>query len=404
MGSYITLDLERFQIDWGKNFGFRNHSALFLATDWASATYYYADDVQEANPAYVRKLRDMVRRLDLLGHTIDACRQRYESATRDVQAEHPDVDLSFPTFCEALWSIDLSRSSLDAEREEDTERLYSLHLSEWSELAIAVFRQPKFREMAEVLTATIVHNDANVFDVISPYDVLRILAEDASKRDENVIWRVYDIIDGGYADEKDLHVGLAAEQRRLIVTEGSSDSSILEASLRQLFPDVAEFFDFVDMKEHYPFTGTGNLINFCKGLAKIRVLNKILFILDNDTVGRDAERRLRSLSLPENIRIMLLPELEELRYFRTMGPSGGAFEDVNGRACAIECFLDLSFGSGELPAVRWTSYSPVMNAYQGELVGKERFTKSFFENHAAGAYNVTKLTRLWEHIFRVCSV
>jgi hypothetical protein len=41
----------------------------------------------------------------------------------------------------------------------------------------------------------------------------------------------------------------------LIVTEGSSDTNILKKGLDMLYPDIADFFCFVDMKENYPFAG-----------------------------------------------------------------------------------------------------------------------------------------------------
>jgi hypothetical protein len=52
-----------------------------------------------------------------------------------------------------------------------------------------------------------------------------------------------------------------------------------------LYPDIADFFCFVDMKENYPFAGVGNLFNFCRGLTSIRIKNDILVIFDNDVAG-----------------------------------------------------------------------------------------------------------------------
>lgn len=257
--------------------------------------------------------------------------------------------------------------------------------------------------MAEALSAVAAVNDATLLEAISPYAVLRILAEDEVKREKAVVWRVEDIIRGGYVGRDEIFEDLPETERRLIVTEGSSDSSILQASLPLVAPDVADFFDFVDMKQNYPFTGTGNQVNFCKGLAKIRMQNRIVVVLDNDTAGREAEQKLRGLALPENIRVMVLPNLKEMRRFRTLGPSGAAEEDVNGRAVAIECFLDLAFGASEPPAVRWTAYNPALEAYQGELVAKDRYVRAFFKHHADAAYDVRRLTYLWKRILTVCT-
>src|SRR5450755_3941590 len=56
MGLLVSLGVGRLEIDWGKNEFFRNHSALFLPYDVRDAPYYYADDVVEQNPAFVRGL------------------------------------------------------------------------------------------------------------------------------------------------------------------------------------------------------------------------------------------------------------------------------------------------------------------------------------------------------------
>ena len=63
---------------------------------------------------------------------------------------------------------------------------------------------------------------------------------------------------------------LPQSDRFLIVTEGSSDGKILFHAIRLLRPEIADFFYFVDMEKGYPFTGTGNLLNFCRGLFENR--------------------------------------------------------------------------------------------------------------------------------------
>ena len=44
MGSMIHLTLGRITLDWGKNEGFTNHSALFRPGDLTQVPYYYAAD------------------------------------------------------------------------------------------------------------------------------------------------------------------------------------------------------------------------------------------------------------------------------------------------------------------------------------------------------------------------
>lgn len=56
----------------------------------------------------------------------------------------------------------------------------------------------------------------------------------------------------------------------MIVTEGSLDVHTLERNLARLFPDIADFFDFIEIKLENPFPGVGNLVTFSKGFSRIR--------------------------------------------------------------------------------------------------------------------------------------
>jgi hypothetical protein len=49
MGSMIYLSVGRLEVDWGKNFGFTDHSPLFQCTDLAQVPYYYVDEDDPQN-------------------------------------------------------------------------------------------------------------------------------------------------------------------------------------------------------------------------------------------------------------------------------------------------------------------------------------------------------------------
>jgi hypothetical protein len=179
--------------------------------------------------------------------------------------------------------------------------------------------------------------------------------------------------------------------------EGSTDSSILKKSLALLEPEVEDFFEFIDMKENYPFTGTGNVVNFCKGLAKIQTQRKVLIVLDNDTAGQEAYNRINEIDLPPDMKVVMLPNIRSR--FRTLGPTGKSFENINGRAVSIECFLDLHFDVKDEPKVRWTTYNKFVGAYQGELVDKDEYVKIFLKKAGCDKnYDVSKLMHLWQYL------
>lgn len=85
-----------------------------------------------------------------------------------------------------------------------------------------------------------------------------------------------------------------------------------------------------------------------------------------------------------------------------MGPNGEAMTDINGRAAAIECYLDLAFSRGRRdpePAVRWTAYNEGAQAYQGVLEFKEKYPKRFLNLRARDPdYNISKLDLVLGHI------
>jgi hypothetical protein len=110
------------------------------------------------------------------------------------------------------------------------------------------------------------------------------------------------------------------------------------------------------VEDRHPFSGTGNLAKFAEGLVKIDVQNQVLFVFDNDAEGRDAYQSLQRFTFPPNMRAMLLPDLDELRSFLARGPDGVSRVDINGRAAAIECYLDLRLKGRKPPQVTWTNY------------------------------------------------
>jgi hypothetical protein len=391
MGSIISLGVGHLEIDWGKNEFFRNHSKLFLKGDIHPAKYYYAEGHQDTKPAYVRSLRHVLKRLALLGYTSEGCRHLYEESLRDVPDYYPDPILSFDALARVLRLIEVDRVALPDDLGD-----YDL-----GEYAATILSDPEFCRVEPSLQS-LKSDDGTFFENLDPYIVLRLLADNESNLDRDVVWRFQDVLDGGWMDETGLWEGLADTDRYLVVTEGSSDSSILRAALPIVEPDVSDFFDFIDMAENYPFTGTGNLLRFCQGLASIKIQNKILVVLDNDTAGHDVLRRIKALSLPRNLRVTVLPKLDEMAQFRTLGPAGESLEDVNGKAVSIECFLDLTFGPNSPPSIRWTSFNSDLGTYQGELVNKAEYTRAFFRHVQDNSYDTTKLSHLWRFLLSSC--
>lgn len=398
MGSIISLSIDRFEIDWGKNNCFINHSRLFLPDDIGLAPYHYVDEDTELpfvleNKAYVRPLGSVVKRLELLGYTIKECRDMYDRLCTQIPEYHEKPDIDFDLFAKAV-------SSIDSEQFRLPDPYWEWDLGEY--VIKNILSDPEFTK-THAGFESLTREEGTFFENIDPYLTLRLLALNPANLNRLVVWRHADVVEGGWVEEDKLYEGLQEEDKYLIVTEGSTDTFILRKSLLSVQPEVADFFRFIDMKENYPFTGTGNLLRFCQGLAKINIQNKVVVIFDNDTAGRAAYEQVLKVSLPNSMTIMKLPSLPEFERIRTLGPSGEQIEDVNGRAVAIEAFLDLGFQRAEEPKVRWTSYDKTLGEYQGELIDKDSYVRIFSANMSSSTdYDLTKLSYLWKNILAGC--
>lgn len=394
MGSIITLGLDRLNLDWGKNGGFDNHSKLFLPGDIRSVTYYYAENEQEIKPGYARQLRSVVKRLELLGYTISKCKQSYQDLLKETHDWCSSPSISFDVFSRILKRVDVGRVQMP----EDIDNY------DFGELAAKILTDPEFVKESAKLKNFKKWDGEYFFGNLDPYLIIRLLAENPKNLDLDVVWRFCDVVEGGWVKQDALYEGLSNTDRYLVVTEGSSDAAILKKSLPKVAGDVADFFDFIDMSENYPFTGTGNVTRFVQGLAKIKIQNRILVVLDNDTAGHSALQTLQTLNLPSNIKITVLPDIVDCKKVRTLGPSGKKSENVNGRAASIEWFLDLEQGNGKHPTVRWTSYDARLKKYQGELEGKEEYTRAFMKLADRNSnYDFSKLEYLWSHLLKCCT-
>ncbi len=400
MGSLISLGLGRFEVEWGKNSFFRNHSKLFLPTDIKPVTYFYGGGQTEQKPAYARKLGSVAKRLELLGFTLSECRQLYEDIAKSHSYEDSEKPFPFDMFGRAVSAVNVDQIGLPVD---DDDPDYDYAYLDFGEFVVEnIFRDPEFAKTSEDFGA-LRKWDGEFYENLDPYIVLRLLAENPRNLDRELSWQFADVVENGWANQDSLYEGLSDADRILIVTEGSTDTTILKKTLPLLAPDVADFFTFVDMKENYPFAGTGNVTKFCRGLARIRVQNRIVVVLDNDTAGLEAYQVITKLELPPRMRIMTLPNLEEASQFPTLGPGGRAVEDINGRAVSIECFLDLNFGASDNPTVRWSSYNSNLGSYQGSLINKDDYVGTFFDSVGRDKrYDLSKLSVLWSCILKNC--
>jgi HEPN/Toprim N-terminal domain 1 len=398
----IHLSVGRLEIDWGKNHGFTDHSPLFQPTDLAEVPYHYVaegsegvsdgkggydfDLVTEYKEGLSKPLWQVIERIHLLGYTMAYAKLEFGYLSH---LNSFDTDkFSFDQLAEGLSTIDVNTISADYGDGEDFGKVFRRYL--FDKLGLDKIVDDEHYVKFYV---------GEAMENLSAYTVLQLLARNPSAGQLPLNWQFADVAENGWAQRSEFVRPLDASNRFLIVTEGSSDAKIIRHALSLLKPHLADFFTFVDMDEGYPFSGTGSLFNFTKGLISIAIQNNVIILYDNDVEGVFNFNRTSKLNIPRNMRVLKLPDRPEFRAFQTTGPAGDHAGDINGRAAAIECYLDL----GATPQVRWTGYNRELDAYQGELVGKTDYMKRFFEVVAVGAsYDFSKISAVLEMLIGEC--
>ncbi|MFB8343291.1 HEPN/Toprim-associated domain-containing protein [Brucella cytisi] len=418
MGTEINLTVGGVSLCFSKNHMGIDFGHLFQDVDrnrrpMEEIDYdYYADnpheiaDLEISEMVFARTLDRMLPRLELLNHSLDAARKEYDNVLAEAAelvlfADSPDRTsfLTFEEFCALAcrFPLDVLSDVYVDYGTQDRDKVAQGRFAADAE---------NFRRLPNHRSHDLYYSEksylASNLCILSPEAMLRVFALNAANSDIEVIWEFGPLVSNGWASIDDFQPGARRVQKVLVATEGVSDARIIKRALETLRPDVADFFYFVDLDERHPFWGAGSLVKFAEGLLRIDVQNKVLFVFDNDAEGVDAYRRLSNLSLPANMRSMLLPDLEEFRSFTTRGPEGISKSDINGRAAAIECYLDLHLPNYGEAQVLWNNYKKDVNAWHGALEYKESYQRHFYnqspEALREGTYNSKNLLILLDSL------
>jgi len=393
----IRLALGNLEVDWGKNINFIHHGVLFQPHDVCSVPYHYYDEdaerpIIEMKEGYSRPLGKIVKRIELLGYTLDHAEEAY-AGLLELHGLDQSV-LPFTTFFDSLMHVDVTDVSPHYEDDHDFGEFFAREMLRRFNIVIPRDEKLGFRRDFDV---------GQMMENFHPWLTLRLLAENPKNLNVPVVWGFADVVEGGWISREGAVAELPAASRYLVVTEGSSDAKILKHALRLLRPETADFFRFVDMEEGYPFSGTGNLHKVCQGLVSIGVLNRVLIIYDNDAEGVARYFSTSRLAMPHNMRVMKLPGLPDFQSFETTGPNGRHIEDINARAAAIECYLDLAWRAPERPCVQWKNFNKELSTYHGELLGKEAYARRFLDlRHREPSYNFQNIEVVLDTVIAEC--
>ena len=218
--------------------------------------------------------------------------------------------------------------------------------------------------------------------------VIRLFVELVDAQSE-VVYDLTDLVAGGWVSDEDdlvafaediLRGDAAAAQRVIVLTEGATDKSIIERSLKILTPHLADYFTFMDFDGARVAGGSGAMAHIVKAFVGAGLLNRVVAIFDNDTAAAEALASLGSVPFPENFAVIQYPDLSLLNLYPSLGPTGVVTANVNGVAASIELYLGEDVLRGEdggLTPVHWKGFNERIGRYQGVVLNKAAVLKRF---------------------------
>ncbi|MBE4910181.1 hypothetical protein IMZ08_19265 [Bacillus luteolus] len=383
MGHYATLTVNGFELYSSKSFVNPELMTLFRESDKQIQNWIDEDNEELVSYRYVNSVKNIKLRLDIMGFNLNNSHndfitnndyEYYVPVYEDEQIEDQVLSgYTFDSWLKAMENIIFNKFSI-----------YEL--------------KDKFcnfkKNNSPIETYILIeHFDGESFFGFESSDirfVIRSLLELFSDEDKFIL-DYSDLIDGGYCDETDelsqesidlLSKSSLANQKTIIITEGSSDISIIKRTMKVLYPDVLEYYSFMDFSTPKASGSAASLVNYLKGFIGSGINNKVIGLFDNDTAAIDAVKNLKNINIPSNIKILHYPELDIANHYPTLGPTGTIKTNVNGLAGSIELYLGtdiLMDNQNNFTPIQWKGYNSSLNQYQGEIVDKDLLLKKYYD-------------------------
>jgi hypothetical protein len=380
MGHYASIYIRNFDFMFFKSYIEPEIMTLFRETDRKLECWLDEDEEEYTTYKYSNTVKNIKLRLNIMGFTLENAEKDFNENNHHIQPyyyikndELIELELegyTFKNWLEAMnniinhkidrWKL---KDKLISDNQENTIEYFILD-EHYDRDSLYGFKCGDFRF------------------------VLRSILE-LFKDDDECSLDYTDLIDGGYYEESDEISKLSLEylsqnslsnQKIIILTEGSSDISIIQQTMKVLYPDMLDYYSFMDFNTSNASGSASALVNYIKGFIGSGINNKIIALFDNDTAAYDAVKYLNRIHIPNNIKILHYPELEIAKDYPTLGPGGTIHSNINGLACSIELYLGrdiLLNKDNNLTPIQWKGYNQSLNKYQGEILNKEQIIKRY---------------------------
>lgn len=181
-------------------------------------------------------------------------------------------------------------------------------------------------------------------------------------------------------------------EKTIVLVEGSSDKTILEFALKNIYPHLNNLYYFMDFDYSTNNTRQGGADAIAKSIETFitsKLNAKFIAIFDNDAIGIQSQKALlyKIGNLPENYKITNYPPIKDANKYPTILPDKKIkLMNINSMACSIELYLPkqlITDDTNNLYPIQWKNIverkigNEKLSDYQGEIQHKDEIKSSF---------------------------
>lgn len=193
--------------------------------------------------------------------------------------------------------------------------------------------------------------------------------------------------------------------KTIILTEGNTDILIIKQALNLLHPKLAHLYSFFDFNNLNIMGGSGTFKEKIKVLIAAGFSNRMILILDNDITGNQDFKDLIKMKLPDNFRVIVLPNIDIANNFKVKGLNDKTFLNVNNLAVSIEFFcgkdvlLDKTSSYVEIHETNGNYNNGKLHPKRKIMKEYEKKIKVVKKKNNINEYDWTELQSLFDKIF-----